>query len=138
MDYKSELETTKKMLLVGESLFDYAGPLFVLGNIDMLMSGYNPTIISATMPREEFVILNNCIPNWVNEVNAKANDSNNILIIKDMDKISVQRQEILLDILEDNQVSTENLPENLKIILNADKKCDISFKIRDLVEYYEI
>ena len=55
-----------------------------------------------------------------------------------MDKISIERQEILLDILEDNQISTEDLPENLKIILNSDKKCDVNLKIRDIVECYEV
>ena len=55
-----------------------------------------------------------------------------------MDKISLEKQEILLDILENNQVSLEDLPENLKIILTATSKCDINSKIRDIVECYEI
>lgn len=138
MDLKKELETVKRLLVIKESLIDYTGPIFVFGNIDMLLNAKNQTVISATMPREEFVILNERIPNWVIEVNSKVDYNNNILIIKDMDKISLERQEILLDILEDNQISTENLPENLKIILHSDKACDINFKIRDIVECYEI
>ena len=71
-------------------------------------------------------------------INLKSNDSTNILVIKDMDKINVDRQEILLEILEDNQISTEKLPENLKIILNSELYCDINYKIRDIVELYKI
>ena len=66
MDLRKELESAKKMLVVEECLIDYAGPIFVFGNIDILLKGHNPTIISAAMPREEFVILNNRIPLWVN------------------------------------------------------------------------
>lgn len=138
MDTKDQLEYAKKLLVIKESLVDYAGPIFIFGNVDWLLNSQNSTIISATMPREEFVILNNNVPKWVDEVNTKSNDVNNILVIRDMDKISLERQEILLDILEDNQISTEDLPENLKIILNASNKCDVNVKVRDIVECYEI
>lgn len=138
MEIKEQLEVMKRLFVVKECLIDYTGPLFVFGNIDLLLSDQHLTILSAIMPREEFVILNNRVPNWVNEVKSKANTSNNILVICDMDKISIEEQEILLDILEDNQISTERLPENLKIILHANKKCGINPKIMDIVECYEI
>lgn len=138
MELREKLEKTKNLLVIKECLIDYVGPLFIFGDIESLLGEENLTIISATMPREEFVILNNRVPKWFDEVKTKASDINNILIIKDMDKISLERQEILLDILENNQISTEELPENLKIILNADKKCDINGKVRDIVECYEI
>lgn len=138
MNAKEQLEYAKKLLVIKESLVDYAGPIFIFGNVDWLLNSQNSTIISATMPREEFAILNENVPKWVNEVNSKANDANNILVIRDMDKISLERQEVLLDILEDNQISTEDLPENLKIILNAEKKCDVNIKVRDIVECYEL
>lgn len=138
MDTKEQLEYAKKLLVIKESLVDYAGPIFIFGNVDWLFDNQNATVISATMPREEFAILNNNVPKWVDEVNLKANDKNNILVIRDIDKISLERQEILLDILEDNQISTEDLPENLKIILNASNKCDINVKVRDIVECYEL
>ena len=108
------------------------------GNIDWLLEGNDITIISATMPKEEFVILNNRVPKWVSDVNMHVDANNNILIIKDMDKISVEKQELLLDILDNNQISSEELPENLKIILNADVKCEVNNKIRDIVECYEL
>lgn len=135
---KEQLEKAKRLLVINESLTDYAGPIFVFGNIDWLFNNQNSTIISATMPKEQFVILNNNVPNWVNEVKTRKNCANNILVIRDMDKISIEKQEIFLDILEDNQISLEELPENLKIILNADCKCDVNIKVRDIVECYEI
>lgn len=138
MDMRKELQNTKKLLIVKESLVDYAGPVFVFGNIDNFINKDNLTIISATMPREEFVILNEHIPQWVNEVKSKSDYKYNFLLIKDMDKVSIERQEILLDILEENQISTEDLPDNLRIILNSEKKCDINTKIRDIVECYEV
>lgn len=138
MEIKEQLEVMKRLVVAKECLIDYTGPLFVFGNIDLLLSDQHPTIISAIMPREEFVILNNRVPNWVNEVKSKANTGNNILVICDMDKISIEGQEILLDILEDNQISTERLPENLKIILHANEKCRINPKIRDIIECYGI
>lgn len=138
MDLKEQLQKTKKMLVIRESFIDYAGPIFVVGNIDWLLNGLNPVVISATMSKEEFIILNNNVPNWVHKVNLNTNGVNNVLVIRDMDKISIEKQELLLDILKNNQISTENLPENLKIILNADEKCNINLKLRDIVEYYEI
>ena len=138
MELKEQLKRTKTMLVIRESFVDYAGPIFVTGSIDWLLKGTNPVIISATMPKEEFIILNNHIPNWMHEVNLNTNSINNILVISDLDKVSIEKQELLLDILENNQVSTYNLPENLKIILNAQQKCNISPKVRDIVEYYEI
>lgn len=138
MDLKEQLQRTKRMLVIRESFVDYAGSIFVVGNIDWLLNGLNPVIISATMPKEEFIILNNHVPNWVNEVKSRDYNINNVLVISDMDKVSVEKQELLLDILENNQVSTEQLPENLKIILNANEKCNVNFKVRDVVEYYEI
>lgn len=138
METKEQLEVMKRLVVVKECLIDYAGPLFVFGNIDLLLCGQHSTIISATIPREEFAILNNRVPDWVNAVNSKADTITNILVIRDMDKISIERQEILLDILEENQISTECLPENLKIILHANKRCEINPKIKDIVECYEI
>lgn len=138
MNLREELERTKNLLVVKECLVDYVGPIFVFGNIESELDDYNPCVISATMDREEFVILNGKVPMWIDEITKKASEVYNILIIKDMDKISLEKQEILLDILENNQVSLENLPENLKIILTATSKCDINSKIRDIVECYEI
>lgn len=142
MKIKEQLETmkenVKKLMVVQECLMDYAGSIFVFGNIDLLLNDKHLTIISAIMPKEEFLILNDRIPEWVDEVNRKVHEVMNILVIRDMDKISLEKQEIFLDILDNNQVSTEDLPENLKIILHADKKCEVNFKMKDIVECYEV
>ena len=138
MGLKNNVEFADKLSVIKECLIDYVGPLFIFGNIDWLLDGNDITIISVTMPKEEFVILNNRVPKWVSDVNMRVDAKNNILIIKDMDKISVEKQELLLDILDNNQISSEELPENLKIILNADVKCEVNNKIRDIVECYEL
>lgn len=138
MELKDNVEFADKLSVIKECLIDYVGPLFIFGDIDWLLDGNDITIISATMPKEDFVILNNRVPKWVSDVNLRMDAKNNILIIKDMDKISVEKQELLLDILDNNQISSEELPENLKIILNADVKCEVNNKIRDIVECYEL
>lgn len=138
MELKNNVEFADKLSVIKECLIDYVGPLFIFGDIDWLLDGNDITIISVTMPKEEFVILNNRVPKWVSDVNMRVDAKNNILIIKDMDKISVEKQELLLDILDNNQISSEELPENLKIILNADVKCEVNNKIRDIVECYEL
>lgn len=138
MELENKIAFTDKLLVIKECLIDYVGPLFIFGDIDWLLDGENITTISLTMPKEEFVILNNRIPRWVLDVMKHAYVENNILVIKDMHKVSVEEQEILLDILDNNQISTEELPENLKIILNADVKCKVNNKIRDIVECYEL
>lgn len=68
MDIKEELEKMKSIVIIKESLIDYAGPIFIFGNIKWLLKDLHPTIISATMPKKEFVILNNRIPKWVDEI----------------------------------------------------------------------
>ena len=138
MEIKKELNKMKQTFVIQESLTDYVGPIFICGEIDWLLENINPVVISMTMPRENFIIQNDITPNWINQIRDKYNNENNILLICDMDKISMDRQEILLDMLEDNQISSEELPENLKIIIQSDTKCNISTKIRDIVEYYEI
>lgn len=136
MDIKQKLESFKLLAVISEALTDYVSPIFTSNDISMILEGKNPTVIKATMPKEEFVILNNHIPNWVVDVNSKCNESDNILIIEDIDKIKIEDQELFLDIIKDNQISTVDLPSNLKIILKASSKCEISSKIRSYVEYY--
>lgn len=138
MDISRYLNHMKNLILIEECLVDYVGPICVFGDFSPVLKEKNVTFISATMPKEEFAIINERIPKWVYEVNLKSNAKDNVLIIKDIDKISIERQELLLEILENNQISTEKLPENLKIIISSEKKCDINPKIRDIVECYEV
>ena len=138
MNIKESLEQLKKQIVIEESLTDYAGPILIFGNINWLIENKNVITVSLTMSRDNFAIINNKYPNWSIEVQNKANEDENILIINDIDKVDINRQEILLDILEDNEISTEKLPDNLKIILHSNNKCDISLKIRDIVECYSL
>lgn len=138
MELKENTTFPEKLSIIKECLIDYVGPFLIVGDIDWLLEGENITTISATLPKEEFIIINNQIPNWMIKLEDKNNDENNILVITDMDKIEIEKQEILLDILENNQISTKALPSNLKVILNAKQKCKINNKVRDIIEYYEI
>ncbi|MBQ9012314.1 MAG: hypothetical protein IJ094_01865 [Bacilli bacterium] len=128
----------KNKLVVFECLVDYAGPILLIGDINWLLNQYDATVISATIPKEELIIANNYMPKWVNEVRNKETLKTNILIITDFHKISIDKQELFLDILKNNQISSESLPDDLKIIVQADEKCIINQKVRDIVEYYEI
>ena len=127
-----------KLNAIKESLIDYVGPILIFGDISWLLENKDINVVSAISPKEKFMILDNNIPNWINNVEKRKDNISNILIINDLDKISIDEQELLLDILEINKVSNRKLPNNLKIILNANKKCELISNIRDIVECYEI
>ena len=138
MELKNKLGLLKNLTIINECVIDYVGPLFIFGNIDLLLNKNEVTVASACLPKEEFAIINSNIPSWVKQIEAKSNESNNILVITDMDKISLENQDLFLDLIENKQISTYELPENLKIILHASKKCEINPKLRVFVESYEI
>lgn len=127
-----------KLNAIKESLIDYVGPILIFGDISWLLENKDIDVVSAISPKEKFMILDNNIPNWINDVEKRKDNISNILIINDLDKITNEEQELLLDILEINQVSNRKLPDNLKIVLNANKKCELISNIRDIVECYEI
>ena len=136
IDEKEQLKKLKKLMVIKESLTDYVEPILVIGNIDWLLNS-TVTIVSLMLPKEEFAILNDKIPSWVLQVRNKRINKENILVMTDFDKISIEKQELLLEILKDNKISSEDLPENLKIVLHARGRCNINPKIRDLIECYE-
>ena len=63
---------------------------------------------------------------------------NNILVITDIDKVSLEKQGLLIDIIENNHISTVELPKNLKVVLHSNIKCKLNDKIRPLLECYNI
>lgn len=138
MNSIEELKTMNKNLIVYECLTDYVGPILIFGNIDITLFDKDATVISATLPKEELILLKENIPKWVSKICSKYNENTNILVINDFDKITLDKQELFLDILEYNQISTYDLPANLKIILLSLNKCEVNNKIKDIIECYEV
>lgn len=124
-----------KLDLIKDYLSVYACPLFILGNIDDLdINKYN--VVSADCPKQNFIIFNRN-PKWLNRALNNESD-NNILIIKNFDKLSLEEQELFIDIICNNTISGEELPENLKIIINAEKECKLIPKIRGNVGFLKL
>lgn len=129
---------SERLGVIKECLIDYVGPILIFGDISWLLENEDILVVSAINPKKKFMILDNNIPNWITEVEKRKDNLSNILIINDLDKISIDEQELLLDVLEINKVSNRKLPNNLKIVLNANNKCELISNIRDIVECYEI
>ena len=125
------------MSIIEEALRDYSDPLYIIGNMDR-DNGETITTISATMPREELVIIGNKYPDWYLKVVKNASKDNNILCIADFDKISTEEQKLFIDIICKQYISSEKLPENLKIIVNANEPCPLISEISEVVQYFEL
>ena len=122
--------------LLEECLIDYSDPIFIVGEMD-IHENDNITVISATIPKEELVIINEIYPKWYFNVLKKSNTNNNILVIKDFEQISIEEQKLFMDIICKNTFSSEKLPDNLKIIINAKNVCQILPDIREVIQYIE-
>ena len=131
------LEYIEKFEGIRECIVDYSGPIYIVG-ITSEIAQYDANIISATIPKNELIILNNKYPNWLIEVINKKNQNNNMLIIKDFDKISIENQKLFVDIICKNYISSKKLPNNLKILINAEKKCSLIPEIEEVVQYFEM
>lgn len=123
--------------VITDCIVTYSTPIYIVGEFNPINS-LTTNIISATIPKKELEILNNKCPKWLSEVFAKADNENNILIIKDFDKISEEEQSLFIDLICENQVSTKNLPDNLKLIINAEKRCPLISRISDVIQYFEM
>lgn len=122
---------------IKECLVDYSTPIYIKGNIEDL-EPLATSIVSAKISKKELIILNNKIPEWLNKLLNNTESENNILIIKDFDKIKLEEQNLFIDIICENQISSVSLPENLKIIINSSEKCKLITKISDIIQYFEI
>ena len=122
---------------IKECLIDYSTPLYITGNIDVLVS-LATVIISAEISKKELIIINDKYPEWLKKILNNLSKENNILIIKDFDKISTEEQKLFIDIICNNQISSEKLPDNLKIIINAEQKWQLIQEIREVVQYFEL
>lgn len=128
--------TQEQIRAIKECLVEYAGPIYICGKIFDLNAD-SLTIIHATMPKEELVILNNRYPEWIQRVKKNAT-SKNVLLIKDFDKIPYDQQKLFMDIICRNSVSSEPLPENLKLIINSESRCRLIPEIEQEIQYFEV
>lgn len=126
------------MNAIQECLVDYSAPIYIVGIIQDYDDDKAITTISATMPREELIIMNNKFPKWYSNVVNNSLRSNNILYIKDFEQISTEEQKLFMDIICRNTFSSEKLPENLKIIINSKTECPIIPEIIEVVQYFKI
>lgn len=123
--------------VITDCIVAYSTPLYIVGEFNPI-NALTTNVISATMPKTELEILNNKYPNWLLQVFANANNENNILILKDFDKITEEEQSLFIDLICENQVSTKELPDNFKLIINAEKRCPLISKISDVIQYIEM
>ena len=130
-------EKRKALELIRECLVDYSTPLYIVGNIDELNLATN-NVISVLAPKSSFAIINESYPDWVNRAYENVNNMFNIVVFKDFDKLSLEDQNLFTDIICNNRISSEDLPEDLKIILNSEKQCKLIPKISDVVQQIEL
>lgn len=127
------------METIQECLNDYSDPIYLVGIIhDYDVDEKAVTTISATIPKEELVIMNNKFPKWYSNIVNNSLRSNNILYIKDFEQISTEEQKMFVDIISKGYFASEKLPENLKIIINSKTKCPIIPEISEVVQYFEV
>ncbi len=124
----------RKMLeLIRECLVDYSTPLYIVGNIDDLNLNTN-NIESVENVKRNFIIYNNNYPTWVTKAHNNSGNIFNMVIFKNFDSLNSEEQELFIDILCRNKISSEDLPEDLKIIINSEKECKLIPKIDDVVQ----
>ena len=129
-------EETKEA--IKESIEDYTSPIFIVGVLDYMTETETVTILSATIPKENLIIKNKEYPEWLIKVINNSNKNENILYIKNFHEISTEEQKLFIDIICENSISSEELPENLKIIINSEYEVPIIPEIREVIQYYKI
>lgn len=127
----------EKLVCIKECLMDYSTPIYVVGDIELLKSLVN-VLLPATISKKELVIINDKYPEWMVEVLKNASKENNVLMITDFDKISIEEQKLFVDIICNNQVSSEKLPDNLKIIITSNCECQILDDINEVIQFFEL
>jgi hypothetical protein len=131
------MKSDEVLAIIKESLLDYVIPIYVSGTMDIKDNDYI-TKISATIPKKDLIINGNNYPLWYLRVLKNGYETTNILCITDFDKISLEEQKLFMDIICRNCISSEKLPSNLRIIINANTKCPILPEIMEAVQYIEI
>ena len=127
----------EKRAALEECIEEYSSPIFIVGLMSDLDENQSITTLSATIPREELIIKNNRYPEWLTKVVNNSLKNENILFIKDFEDISEEEQKLFIDIICENCISSEELPENLKVIINSEYECPIIPEIREVVQYFK-
>ena len=127
-----------KLNAVEECLEDYTAPIFIVGVIGPIHDSQTLTTLSATVPKEELIIKNHKYPTWLCKVNDNSVRNENILLITNFQDISTAEQKFFIDLICENMISSEELPENLKVIINAQYECPIIPEIREVIQYFKI
>lgn len=135
MEEKKEYIETIRAIV--ESLVDYVDPIFVKGNL-YIFDEKDTTTISAPNDINNLIIKNNIYPDWLIKIKNKPINEDNILIIKEFDKISEEEQKLYLDIICRGYISGEKLPKNLKIVITSEKECNLIQDIKEIVQYFEV
>lgn len=128
------MEYEEKVSLMKECIEQYVSPIYISGKIAYPDSS-RITIISALIKKEELIILNNEYPEWLKKVFHNAGMKNNLLLINDFDKINLEEQNKFIDIICKNYCSSVKLPDNLKIIINSSKPCNLNSNIKEVIQY---
>ena len=130
-------EYEERKAAVVECLEYYAIPIFIAGAIGPINETKAITTLSATTPREELIIRNNTYPRWLAKVFSNSLEKDNLLYITNFQDLSDEEQKLFVDIIRENRVSSEELPKNLKIVINSEYRCSIIPEIRDSIQYFE-
>ena len=130
-------ERIEKLELLKECLLDYVVPIYIVGNIDKLNFATD-NIISATQGQLNLEIINNKYPLWLQKAIDNSGNLYNILIIKDFDKISLDEQSFFIDIICYKRISSQLLPDDLKIIVNSESECKLIPKLHDRFEFIKL
>ena len=130
------IEKTKEAII--ECIEEYSTPIFIVGVLDSIDESQTVTTLSATIPKEELIIKNNKYPKWLTKVINNSLKNENILFIKDFQEISEEEQRLFIDIICENNISSEELPDNLKVIINSEYECPIIPEIREVIQYFKI
>lgn len=123
---------------IEECLLDYTDPIYIVGLMEENKEESTVTTISATIPKDKLIIMNNKYPEWYINVNNNSLKSNNVLFIKDFEQISIEEQKLFIDIICNQRISSELLPENLKIIINSKEACPLISEISEVIQMFEI
>ncbi len=111
-------ESKEIIAAIKESLIEYSGPIYICGKIFDLTAD-SLTTIYADKQKEELDIINNKYPEWLKRV-MNNETKKNVLLIKDFDQITFEQQKLFVELICNNCISSERLPENLKVIINSE------------------
>ena len=120
-------------------------PIILEGGKNLTLNDFkNATILSATVHSSElgviFDLKGPVLPEWVKQIEAKANDKTNLLVISDLDKQDKKNQEKFKQLLDQKGLNGYPLPQNLQIVvlISSGNRAKINKEILSLCLYYKV